>query len=352
MRRQGRVAVGFPVEGGLVGACVYPDDVGSWTNATASTKGILRPVEVSDQAGLRNAEYPVSLALEPYVERYWTVRWDRRGLPAYRSQVLTHPSVNLSIEDGDGMRHGCRLPGTFLHGVVSTRFEVDLVGRGRVRAVKFRPGGYTALVDVAVPPDSVRRVGGVPWCAGPRGRPDEAVSRQDLVAVGPYADDADSADAAERGPDPVGVPGLDVDALQARVLAEDDDAAAVRLLDEALVPLAHDPATEYLDLLHVLAVMMHDSTVTRVGQAAAELGISVRSLQRIFGRYLGVGPKWVLRRYRLHDAMAAIDAGEGADLAALAAGLGWFDQAHFSRDFQDEVGMPPSQYRSRAVGRA
>ena len=45
---------------------------------------------------------------------------------------------------------------------------------------------------------------------------------------------------------------------------------------------------------------------------------------------------------------AAIDAGEVDDLASLATSLGWFDHAHFSRDFRAVVGMPPSAYLARA----
>jgi transcriptional regulator GlxA family with amidase domain len=82
----------------------------------------------------------------------------------------------------------------------------------------------------------------------------------------------------------------------------------------------------------------------------AELGaLSTRSLQRLFAAYVGVSPKAVLARYRLQDAAALIDAGEVDDLAALAADLGWFDQAHFSRDFRAVVGMTPSAYLARAT---
>ena len=64
-----------------------------------------------------------------------------------------------------------------------------------------------------------------------------------------------------------------------------------------------------------------------------------------------MSPKAVLARYRLQDAAAAIDAGEVDDLAGLAASLGWFDQAHFSREFRSVVGMTPSAYLARAGAR-
>jgi AraC-like DNA-binding protein len=71
-------------------------------------------------------------------------------------------------------------------------------------------------------------------------------------------------------------------------------------------------------------------------------------VQRLFATYVGVGPKAVLARYRLQDAVAAIDAGEVDDLADLAASLGWFDQAHFARDFRSVVGTTPSAYLRQA----
>ena len=80
--------------------------------------------------------------------------------------------------------------------------------------------------------------------------------------------------------------------------------------------------------------------------------MSTRSLQRLFAAYVGLSPKAVLARYRLQDAAASIDAGEVTDLAGLAAELGWFDQAHFSRDFRavvgdDAVGLPGPRARER-----
>jgi transcriptional regulator GlxA family with amidase domain len=94
--------------------------------------------------------------------------------------------------------------------------------------------------------------------------------------------------------------------------------------------------------------MAEDRGLVRVDQVAALAGVGVRSLQRLFAGTVGVSPKAVLARYRLQDAAAAIDEGTVDDLARLAAELGWFDQAHFSRDFRAVVGVTPSAYLARA----
>lgn len=282
----------------------------SWKNATGTadaltvtTKGVLRPGETAEAAGLRR-EHAVSPELVPYVERYWSVRWDRRGQPPYRAEVLSHPCVHLSVESGDAPRFGHELPAVLVHGVVRRRFVVDLHGAGRVTAAKFRPGGFTAFCGSRPAPGSVMRL-----------------HRQAA---------------------------LDADALLRSVLAEDDDPARFAALDAGLAPLAPPPDPTHLELLDLLDRMLRDRALVRVEDVAALAGVGVRSLQRLFADRVGVGPKAVLARYRLHDAVAAIDAGEVADLAGLAASLGWFDQAHFSRDFRTVVGTTPSSYQRQA----
>ena len=68
-------------------------------------------------------------------------------------------------------------------------------------------------------------------------------------------------------------------------------------------------------------------------------------LARTFARYVGVSPKWVIRRYRIHEALVRVDSGTEVDWAGLAADLGYSDQAHFVRDFTTTVGTTPTRYR-------
>jgi AraC-like DNA-binding protein len=76
----------------------------------------------------------------------------------------------------------------------------------------------------------------------------------------------------------------------------------------------------------------------------AASGLTARSLQRLFADYVGVSPKWVMRRARLHEAAARADGGGFVDWAALAADLGYADQAHLTRDFTVTLGVSPARY--------
>ena len=264
----------------------------SWNNATAGR--VLQPERTAAVAGLRR-DAAVSPALAPFVERYWSVSWDLTE--PYRAEVLSDPAVNLSVESGTHPRFGHDLPAALVHGVVTRRFVVDLHGAGRVSAAKFRVGGFTALTGGRVAPDSVVRAA---------------------------------------------LPGAG--RLLAAVLAEPDDGARAAVLDAALLPLAIEPPADYLLLQAVLARMGADPGLYRVADVACDCGLSVRSLQRLFRELVGVGPKAVLARLRLQQAVAALDTGQSVDLAALASSLGWYDQAHFSREFRAVVGRTPSSY--------
>lgn len=276
---------------------------GATFERTASTRGVLRPAETARHADLQRHD-AVAPELQPFVERYWSVRWDRTGQPAFRSEVLSHPCVNVSVESGTHPRFGFSMPAALVHGPVTRRFSVDLTGAGRVTAVKFRPGGFTAFTRARPAPDSVAEL---------------------RTELGPPATQ-----------------------LMRAVLDERDDEGRTAALDASLVAYATEPAPAYLELLDLLGQMLHDRGLTRVDQVAARGELSVRALQRTFATYVGISPKAVLARYRLQDAVAAIDAGDAGDLAGLAASLGWCDQAHFSRDFRAVVGTTPSAYLSRA----
>lgn len=92
-----------------------------------------------------------------------------------------------------------------------------------------------------------------------------------------------------------------------------------------------------------------DREITRVDHLVREFGIGSRGLQRLFAEYVGVSPKWVIQRYRLHEAAERIAEGGISDWATLALDLGYADQAHFIRDFRRLVGSSPGEY-ARALG--
>lgn len=142
-----------------------------------------------------------------------------------------------------------------------------------------------------------------------------------------------------------GVVALDhIDALADAILAEPDLRRCAALAEELLLPALPSlpaPIAKLRDLVERLA---RDPGITRAEQAAALAGLDLRTLQRRFSDGVGVSPKWVIQRYRLHEAAAQLAQPDAPELADLALQLGYFDQSHFIRDFKAVVGKTPGEY--------
>ena len=112
------------------------------------------------------------------------------------------------------------------------------------------------------------------------------------------------------------------------------------------------------DARHVAAVARlaeTDRSVRRLADLCRLAGLRPRTLQRMFLRYAGVSPTWVLRRYRLLDAAEAVRDGRPVSWAEIAAGLGYADQAHLITDFRAAVGQtrrPTPRLSARCGSRA
>ena len=119
-------------------------------------------------------------------------------------------------------------------------------------------------------------------------------------------------------------------------------AAAIAAVERRLA--AYVPVDEQGLLVNeVVAWLREHPEVTRVAELAEHVGLSERSLQRLVEQRIGLSPKWLIQRRRLHDAVEALKAGE-VSLADTAARLGYADQAHFTHDFRTVTGMTPGEY--------
>jgi len=273
--------------------------------ATPSTRGVLDPQRGRTRFALTQLVPPPDLA--GWIEGFWIVRWDLRDEPAYVSETLPHPSVNVVIDP----------TGTRAWGVWTRRFKRRLSGAGVGVATRFRPGGFHAVL-------------GRPVCE----LTDRTVPLRRLL-------------------------GDDAEAWAADVLALDDAdvAGQIALVEgfwrERLGGAGGVPEPER-QVAAIRAMLDGElaSPSASVEEMARRFGYSVRSLQRLFRTYVGVSPRWVMQRYRLHEAAERIAHGQAPDLAALAADLGYADQAHFSNEFRAYVGRSPAAYAAACANAA
>lgn len=81
-----------------------------------------------------------------------------------------------------------------------------------------------------------------------------------------------------------------------------------------------------------------------IGELADEVGWSRRHLVVRFHEQVGLPPKTVARVLRFQRALRLLTGPVGWPLADLAVASGYYDQAHFNRDFRALAGCTPTEY--------
>lgn len=247
------------------------------------------------EAAFEHARQLPAPALADFIEHYWCVRWDLRGEPAQLQETLPHPNVHLVIERGEarvwGVHHG--------------RFRRVLDGRETVFGVKFAAGGFR------------------PFLHDPVG----ALANRSLPARELF--------------------GAAIDAIVPAMPNCTDLAAMAALIEPLLLARLPPPDPLAAQARSLVARAADDRELMRADQLAERAALSLRALQRLFREYVGASPKWVIQRYRLHEAVAQLQAGRELAWAELALALGYYDQAHFIRDFRRLVGVAPADYARR-----
>ena len=261
--------------------------------STTSQRGILDPEAAARH--FRLARYAPSPDLAHLIERHWFVEWHLRE--PYTQGIVTHPSVNLAFEPHYAL----------VFGVVTGRSDHTIEGDGKVVGCKFRPGGFHPFAPVP------------------------AISLTDRVAT---------------LEETLGDPGD----LHERVIAARTDRAQIAVVEAFLRARMPAPDPQVEAVAAIMRLVLASPDLTRVEQLVERTGRSSRSLQRLFREYVGVTPKWVLKRVRLHEAAERIADRPDEDWPALALDLGYFDQAHFIKDFKAVVGRAPAEYAAMCAG--
>lgn len=263
--------------------------------AAGPPRGVLR-LSTPQPGATEHVRLLPAAALAPWIAHFWFVRWDL--VAPTTTEVLPHPCVHVVIEQGASIRGE-------ITGVPTGRFVRTLEGRGQAFGIKFRPAAFAPLLRAPMSSLTDRVI------------PIEALF-------------------GEAG-----------GALARSIAACDAFADQIALAERFLAPRLPTLPAATAALRDLVERMAGDRALLRAEDAAAAAGVELRTLQRSFRRHVGVGPKWVIQRYRLHEAAAQLAQHPTTPLAALAATLGYADQAHFARDFSRFTGQTPRQFAAR-----
>jgi AraC-like DNA-binding protein len=259
------------------------------------SRGILNPDAGAGKFQLKRL--PPASDLGYFVEHYWLIAWDLRDQAPYVQETLPYPSVHLVFEAGR----------TRIYGVVTGKFARRLDGQGQVLGVKFRPGAFYPFLKAPVSQITDAEIG-----------LEEAF-------------------------------GIDSCALERAIFAQPSQERQIELVEQFLHSRQPERDVAIEEINRIIDGIIADRTITKVDDVVCRFSFGKRTLQRLFSQYVGVSPKWVIKRYRLQEAADQLADGAAIDWSRMALDLGYFDQAHFIKDFKTIVGRTPGEY-ARSLG--
>lgn len=259
---------------------------------TSKITGVLQQQQSQQHYRLRR--YFPDLGLTDWVEQFWLVDWDLGDGITHTQQNLPDPNFHLIISND----------GVSIIGPVSKVYTYQMKGQGRIIGVKFELGALAEVLD----------------------RPLATYVDTDILARH--------------------VVGAEVADTLASLLTCNSDDAICCALQEHLTPFVPKISQQQRRVNELLRLIKSETAICKVDQLAEHTQLSPRVLQRLFKTYVGLSPKWLIRKYRLHKALEQIEYGN-IDIFDIVAQLGYTDQSHLIRDFKDVVGVTPQMMMNK-----
>lgn len=264
---------------------------------TDPARGVLKTA-VADQSCYRHERYHPSPDLDLYVEHYWIVEWDLIGRAPEKAETLPHPNVYMAFEENGK---------STIRGIERGKFSRLLENKGGVFGVKFTPAGFYPFINAPMSKFTAT-----------------LMNLRD--AFGTEGEELDQA-----------------------VLAEHTDLSRIDIIEEFLRARKPEPDENVARVSEMVYAVAKDRSILKVQDLSDRYNLNERMLQRLFAKYVGITPKWVIQRYRLHEAAEQLGANPLINQTELALDLGYSDQAHFVRDFKAIVGISPAAYARTAI---
>jgi AraC-like DNA-binding protein len=251
--------------------------------------------------------------LNAFVELFWfydgfppRAHKKERLMPDGSVEMVINLRENESrIYDPQNVEKCERLPGALICGPRSSFFVIDTAEQNSVMGIHFKPGGAFPFFNL--PADELHNL---------------HVSLEDLW-------------------------GAEASFLREQLLEAPTPEQKFRVLEGCLLEQAFKPLERHRAVEGALALFRNIHTAPAIAEVSDHIGISSRRLIQLFSHQVGLTPKLFCRVRRFQRILQLIHKGGEFDWADLAAGGGYFDQAHFIHDFNAFSGMTPSTYLAR-----
>jgi len=251
--------------------------------------------------------YTPSPALQPFVKCFWSLD-DKAQQEAVIQKVLPDGCMEMIFHYGDLYQQffddGSSIiqPRSFVFGQITKYIEIAPTGISGIIAARFLPQGISPLLDI--PLTSIEN---------------KAVPVKDLF----------------------GEDGIN---LEERVLNANDNEKRIKLIDTFLLSKLTEQKTIDAITKSCVDIIFQSQGQIGVAELADKANINRRNMERKFISAIGMSPKQLARVARLQATLKMLEQKNSATLTEIAYENGYFDQAHFIKDFREFTGMSPKSF--------
>jgi AraC-like DNA-binding protein len=246
--------------------------------------------------------------LAPYVKCYWSLTNEAQN--ASRERVFPDGCIELIFNTADLMRKYDSAtsfhiqPRSFIHGQLTKYIEIEPTGETKIFSARFQPGGLQRFIDF------------------------EAGELTGITkSIAEIWGDAGKA-------------------LEKEIIASASDTDKIKIIERFLtarldLSKKHDTDAEYC-----VNQIVETNGSASIAEIAARLHIGKRQLERKFVTAVGLPPKMLARILRFQHTLQLIENHEFISFTQVAYDGGFYDQAHFIKDFRQFTGLNPKKYFS------
>jgi AraC-like DNA-binding protein len=245
--------------------------------------------------------------LQPFVKCFWTIEADLMQEPV-KQRIVPDGCMEMIFHYADGYRQyfedGSSIlqPKSFVFGQITNYIEVAPTGVTGLVAARFLPEGLTPFLDRPVAMLA-----------------NKAVSIAELFG--------------ERG-----------SVLEQQVMVAADNPQRIKLIETFLLSLLAQPQTIDIITKACVEAIFQSQGQLDIVELADKVKVHRRNIERKFTATIGMSPKQLSRAVRLQATLKMLEQKKFTSLTSLAYENGYYDQAHFIKDFKEFTGMSPKLF--------
>ena len=123
----------------------------------------------------------------------------------------------------------------------------------------------------------------------------------------------------------------------------------IKIFDDFFLSIKEEAVKESMIVKHVIHQLYETSGQCSLKAVAQSVGFSQQYIRRIFERFIGLSPKQLAQVVQLQRILQAFEMQQQVDLQDIAFNGGYYDQAHFIKNFKKFMHTTPKKYLMKTM---